>query len=56
MFPGGGSERQALIRVPTGDGMALLFSRSLEEPVRCGLEISQALQSHSHIQVRMGPP
>ena len=25
-----------LIRVPTGDGMALLFSRSLEEPVRCG--------------------
>jgi hypothetical protein len=45
-----------LIRVPTGDGMALLFSRSLEEPVRCGLEISQALQSHSHIQVRMGSP
>ena len=25
-----------LIRVPTGDGMALLFSRSPEEPVRCG--------------------
>ena len=45
-----------LIRVPTDDGMALLFSRSLEEPVRCGLEISQALQSHSHIQVRMGSP
>jgi len=26
-----------LIRVPTGDGMALLFPRSLEEPVRCGV-------------------
>ena len=26
-----------LIRVPTGDGMALLFSRSLEEPVWCGV-------------------
>jgi hypothetical protein len=25
-----------LIRVSTGDGMVLLFSRSLEEPVRCG--------------------
>jgi hypothetical protein len=45
-----------LIRVSTGDGMALLFFHSLEEPVRCGLEISQALQSHSHIQVRMGSP
>jgi hypothetical protein len=45
-----------LIRVSTGDGMALLFFHSPEEPGRCGLEISQALQSHSHIQVRMGSP
>jgi hypothetical protein len=45
-----------LIRMPTGGGMALLFFRNLEEPVRCALEISQALQSHSHIQVRMGSP
>jgi TolB-like protein/class 3 adenylate cyclase/Tfp pilus assembly protein PilF len=43
-----------LIRVPTGDGMALLFFRSPEEPVRCALEISRTLQDHSHIQVRMG--
>src|SRR5438876_2456540 len=43
-----------LIRVQTGDGMALLFFRSPEEPVRCALEISKALQDHPHIQVRMG--
>jgi len=43
-----------LIRVPTGDGMALLFFRSPEEPVRCALEISQSLKSQPHIQVRMG--
>ena len=43
-----------LIRVPTGDGMALLFFRSPEEPVRCALEISRALQYHTHIQLRMG--
>jgi TolB-like protein/class 3 adenylate cyclase/cytochrome c-type biogenesis protein CcmH/NrfG len=44
----------SLIRVPTGDGMALLFFRSAEEPVRCALEISGTLQDHQHIQVRMG--
>ncbi|PYK63594.1 MAG: hypothetical protein DME50_17275, partial [Verrucomicrobia bacterium] len=43
-----------LIRVPAGDGMALLFFHSPEEPVRCALEISKALQDHPHIQVRMG--
>jgi TolB-like protein/class 3 adenylate cyclase/Tfp pilus assembly protein PilF len=43
-----------LIRVPTGDGMALLFFHSPEEPVRCALEISKALQEHPHIQLRMG--
>ncbi len=43
-----------LIRVPTGDGMALLFFRSPEEPVRCALEISQTLKNHPHIQLRMG--
>jgi TolB-like protein/class 3 adenylate cyclase/Tfp pilus assembly protein PilF len=43
-----------LIRVPTGDGMALLFFHSPEEPVRCALEISKMLQDHPHIQVRMG--
>jgi TolB-like protein/class 3 adenylate cyclase/Tfp pilus assembly protein PilF len=43
-----------LNRVPTGDGMALLFFRSPEEPARCALEISRTLQDHPHIQVRMG--
>src|SRR5438874_1638401 len=43
-----------LIRVPRGDGMALLFFHSPEEPVRCALEISRTLQEHPHIQLRMG--
>jgi TolB-like protein/class 3 adenylate cyclase/Flp pilus assembly protein TadD len=46
-----------LIRVPTGDGMALFFFHSPEEPVRCALEITKALQSRdcgTHIQLRMG--
>ncbi len=43
-----------LVRVPTGDGMALLFFRSPEEPVRCALEIQQALKEHPNIRVRMG--
>jgi TolB-like protein/class 3 adenylate cyclase/Tfp pilus assembly protein PilF len=43
-----------LVRVPTGDGMTLLFFHSPEEPARCALEISKALQEHPHIQLRMG--
>src|SRR5216110_2176690 len=43
-----------LIRVSTGDGMALLFFQSPEEPVRCVLEISRTLQEHPHIRLRMG--
>src|SRR5437867_5391726 len=43
-----------LMRVSTGDGMALLFFHSPEEPVRCALEISRTLQEHPHIQLRMG--
>src|SRR3989441_3160708 len=43
-----------LIRVSTGDGMALLLFHSPEEPVRCALEISRTLQEHPHIQLRMG--
>jgi TolB-like protein/class 3 adenylate cyclase/Tfp pilus assembly protein PilF len=43
-----------LTRVPTGDGMALLFFRSPEEPAQCALEISQALKDHPHIKLRMG--
>jgi TolB-like protein/Tfp pilus assembly protein PilF len=43
-----------LVRLPTGDGMALLFFRSPEEPVQCALQISQALKSHPQIKLRMG--
>jgi TolB-like protein/class 3 adenylate cyclase/Flp pilus assembly protein TadD len=43
-----------LIRVPTGDGVALVFSTTPEAPVKCALEISKALRSHSELQVRMG--
>jgi TolB-like protein/class 3 adenylate cyclase/Flp pilus assembly protein TadD len=46
-----------LIRVPTGDGMALAFFHSPEEPARCALEISRALRSRdcgTRIQLRMG--
>jgi TolB-like protein/class 3 adenylate cyclase/Tfp pilus assembly protein PilF len=46
--------KSKLIRVSTGDGMALLFFHSPEEPVRCALEISRTLQEHPHIQLRMG--
>jgi len=43
-----------LTRLPTGDGMALVFRDSPEQPVRCALEISQALKNYPKLQVRMG--
>ncbi|HEV3409740.1 MAG TPA: FlgO family outer membrane protein, partial [Chthoniobacterales bacterium] len=43
-----------LIRIPTGDGMALLFFDSPEEPLLCALEISQALKAHPTLKLRMG--
>src|SRR5467141_3825170 len=43
-----------LVRLPTGDGMALVFRHSPEQPVRCALEISQALKDYPKLQVRMG--
>jgi TolB-like protein/class 3 adenylate cyclase len=43
-----------LIRLSTGDGMALLFSNSAEAPVECALEISKALKRYPQIQLRMG--
>ncbi len=42
------------LRLPTGDGMVLLFFRSPEEPLQCAVQISEALQDHPDIQVRMG--
>ena len=43
-----------LIKSPTGDGMALVFRRSPEEPVKCALEISKQLRKHPELRVRMG--
>jgi adenylate cyclase len=43
-----------LLRLPTGDGGALVFRNSLEAPVLCALEIDKALKSHPKLWVRMG--
>lgn len=43
-----------LIPIPAGDGMALVFFQSPEEPAQCAFEISKALGNHPHIRVRMG--
>src|SRR5438309_6890945 len=43
-----------LLRLPTGDGGALVFRTTPEEPVLCALEIAKALKSHPKIHVRMG--
>ena len=41
-----------LIKLPTGDGMALVFYKSPEEPVKCALEISHALKKHPKLKPR----
>ncbi len=43
-----------LLRLPTGDGGALVFRTNLEAPVLCALEISKALKNHHELRVRMG--
>src|SRR3989449_1970428 len=43
-----------LLKIPTGDGMALVFYKSPEEPAQCALEISGALRAHPQIALRMG--
>jgi TolB-like protein/class 3 adenylate cyclase/Tfp pilus assembly protein PilF len=43
-----------LTRIPTGDGMALVFSTTPEAPVQCALEIAKALKSRPDLRVRMG--
>ena len=43
-----------LIKIPTGDGMALVFYKSPEEPVKCALEISRTLKEHPRLRLRMG--
>jgi len=43
-----------LVRLPTGDGMALAFFTSPDAPVRCALEIAQALKNGPKLALRMG--
>src|SRR5947209_13317137 len=45
---------EKLIRLPTGDGMALVFRTNGEAAVECAMEIARALKSHPAIQLRMG--
>jgi len=43
-----------LLRLPTGDGGALVFRTSVEAPVFCALEISKEVKKHPELRVRMG--
>src|SRR6266516_5998756 len=43
-----------LLRLPTGDGGALVFRNSPEAPVLCALEVSKELKKHPELHVRMG--
>src|SRR5438270_13862347 len=43
-----------LVRLPVGDGMALVFLDSPETPLRCAIEIHQELHNQPGMQLRMG--
>src|SRR3977135_2710021 len=43
-----------LLRLPTGDGGALVFRSTPEAPVLCAIEIAKALKSHPELRLRMG--
>jgi TolB-like protein/class 3 adenylate cyclase/Tfp pilus assembly protein PilF len=43
-----------LLKIPTGDGMALVFYTSPEAPAQCAVQISRSLQEHPRLQLRMG--
>src|SRR5438067_8865789 len=43
-----------LIRLPAGDGMALVFFNSPEAPVQCAIEITKKLKQHPQLKLRMG--
>src|SRR5881392_371125 len=43
-----------LLRLPTGDGGALVFRTTPEAPVLCALEIARELKNHPELPVRMG--
>jgi hypothetical protein len=43
-----------LVKIATGDGMALVFYTGPDGPVRCAMELSQALKNDVKLQLRMG--
>src|SRR2546429_9743242 len=45
---------ERLIKIATGDGMALVFYTSPEAPVRCAMELSRALRDHPRLRLRIG--
>jgi TolB-like protein/Flp pilus assembly protein TadD len=49
-----GESEGKLVRIPTGDGMALVFFDDPQAPIECAMEIAAALKSHSEIRLRMG--
>jgi TolB-like protein/Tfp pilus assembly protein PilF/class 3 adenylate cyclase len=50
-----GEAENRLLKLATGDGMALIFYRNPQDPVECALEISRAIKDqHSNLSVRMG--
>jgi class 3 adenylate cyclase len=49
-----GQDSDQLIRLPTGDGMALVFLGDVEAPVRCALELHRLLRRWPEMQLRMG--
>lgn len=48
------SESDSLIKLPTGDGMALVFFRGLISHIRCAIEVDGALKKHPDLKLRMG--
>jgi serine/threonine protein kinase/TolB-like protein len=49
-----GEAADRLIKIPSGDGMALVFYTSPEAPVRCAIQISRGLKDHPRLHIRMG--
>src|SRR5215472_18730487 len=43
-----------ILKIAAGDGMALVFYKSPEEPAQCAFEIGRALKEHPRLQIRMG--
>src|SRR5438128_2634564 len=43
-----------LLKIPSGDGMALVFYTSPDAPAQCAVEITRMLKEHPHLQLRMG--